>query len=351
MEECNHNEIESPPMEEEIEVLSIAEALLQLSTNFVPHVPTHADIATQVCSGDLESRVLLKIEKLTGNEINSLTGIPSKEMILLISSHVEEELALCPKRNLKVIERVLLTMMRIKLNITFAVLAILFGCTATTCSTIFIETVCALANTLQGTITFSSKEEIISNLPKCFRHFPKVRIVLDCTEIPVATPKCLKCRIATYSHYKGGHTIKYLVGLSPGGIITFLSKGYGGRTSDKIITEQSGIVEMLEPFVDTVMVDKGFLIDDICNDSFIEIVRPPFLKSSARQLSKGEVKSCRKISSSRVHVERMNQRIKLFKLLQVGKIPWSICGLTDKIMIIASGISNLSAGILADDKY
>lgn len=61
----------------------------------------------------------------------------------------------------------------------------------------------------------------------------------------VQKPKCLCCRIRTYSHYNGKHTVKFLTGISPGGIITFISKAYGGRVSDKAIFEQSNLIKKL----------------------------------------------------------------------------------------------------------
>lgn len=61
----------------------------------------------------------------------------------------------------------------------------------------------------------------------------KARVVLDCMEVSVSTPKCLRSNISMYSYCKKYHTIKYMVGASTGEIITFLSRGYGSRASDK----------------------------------------------------------------------------------------------------------------------
>ena len=40
-----------------------------------------------------------------------------------------------------------------------------------------------------------------------------------------------------------------------------LSKEFGGRTSDKMITKKSGIMEKLLP--DQILADKGFDVDDL----------------------------------------------------------------------------------------
>ena len=49
-------------------------------------------------------------------------------------------------------------------------------------------------------------------------------------------PKTLK-REETYNHYKSNNTGKYLVGIAPPGQIMFISKEFGGRSSDKAIVE------------------------------------------------------------------------------------------------------------------
>ncbi|KAF2905887.1 hypothetical protein ILUMI_00288 [Ignelater luminosus] len=45
---------------------------------------------------------------------------------------------------------------------------------------------------------------------------------------------------------------------TPAGLICFVSKAYLGRASDKSIFEQSKLIECLEPYRDYIIVDKGF---------------------------------------------------------------------------------------------
>ena len=58
-----------------------------------------------------------------------------------------------------------------------------------------------------------------------------------------------------YSSYKSGFTIKYLIAVAPLGFITFVSKAFGGRTSDGIGTNSSGFLNLIEPG-DEIMSDK-----------------------------------------------------------------------------------------------
>lgn len=137
--------------------------------------------------------------------------------------------------------------------------------------------------------------------------------------------------------------------VSPGGLLTFISKGYGGRASDKAIFEQSGLIDKLEPHIDSIMVDKSFLIDDICNNRFIKIERPLFLRKKT-QFSSTEAKKNIGVAKARVHVERANQRIRIFECLN-SPMPWNMVSLIDNIFSIICAIVNLQAPILSEARF
>ncbi|KAJ8671471.1 hypothetical protein QAD02_002730 [Eretmocerus hayati] len=180
--------------------------------------------------------------------------------------------------------------------------------------------------------------------------FENTRIVLDCTEIFIQKPQNLCCRIQVYSNYKGGDTIKFMTGVSPGGNMTFISKPYGGRYSDSAIFEQSGLVELLEPG-DGVMVDKGFLIDEMCEMHRLCLIRLPFLtKKNNRKFSAKESILTASIAKARVHVERFNQRIKVFDMLG-GVYPISLLPIIGEVFNLVCGTVNLSSPIIDDEKF
>jgi len=139
-----------------------------------------------------------------------------------------------------------------------------------------------------------------------------------------------------------------MLGVSPGGLITFISKAYGGRASDNVIFNQSNIVQLMNEH-DAIMVDKGFKIDDACNKYNLILIRSPFLRGK-KQFSKEEALLSRNIASARVHIERINQRIKTFKIFQ-NKFQWAHANLANDIMTIISAICNLSKPIFAEDKF
>ena len=70
-----------------------------------------------------------------------------------------------------------------------------------------------------------------NTIPACFKaHYPLTRVIIDCTEIFIQMPSSFRAQ--SQSH----NTAKDLVGISPSGMITFISHLYGGHVSDKAIT-------------------------------------------------------------------------------------------------------------------
>lgn len=74
-----------------------------------------------------------------------------------------------------------------------------------------------------------------------------VAIIVDCFDMRTARPSNLQACAQAFPHYKGMHTMKYLIGITPQGAVAFISKGWGGRASDKHITENCGLLYKLLP--------------------------------------------------------------------------------------------------------
>ncbi|KAJ8048797.1 hypothetical protein HOLleu_01263 [Holothuria leucospilota] len=67
------------------------------------------------------------------------------------------------------------------------------------------------------------------------KKYPSLRCTIDCTEVFIQRPRNLELQALTLSDYKHHNTIKFLVAISPNGI-SFLSKAWRGRASDRTIT-------------------------------------------------------------------------------------------------------------------
>lgn len=285
----------------------------------------------------------------TDKKLNTFTGLNSFKQLEVIENLVQRVHEDKRVRRLLLRDRIILTLMKMKNDMSYVVLSLLFGgVSSSALKTIFYEMLDVLSVVLKPAIRFIEMSTIVKNKPNIFKSFPNVRVILDCTEIPVSKPKCLCCRIKTYSHYKTAQTVKFMVGISPSGLITFISKAYGGRASDKIIFEQSGILKQLNRG-EAVMVDKGFLIDNACAMHGITVIRPPFLRNK-KQLSAEQVILNKCISKARVHIERANQRIKIFKILR-NRLNWPLIKKIDQIFTIVCAIVNLSSPLIAKDKF
>ena len=108
-----------------------------------------------------------------------------------------------------------------------------------------------------------SKAQIQTSLPMCFSKssYRNCTSIIDCFEIFIERPKNIRARAQTYSQYKHHNTTKYLISITPQGVISFVSNGWGGRTSDKHLTENCGYLEKLSSD-DLVLADRGFTVRD-----------------------------------------------------------------------------------------
>lgn len=95
-------------------------------------------------------------------------------------------------------------------------------------------------------------------IPRCFKpHFIACRVIINCTKVPCAVPNNTRAKVLMYSYYKGCYWAKFMVGITPNGIISFLSRLYGGRTTGPFITIDCVILHLLNRAY-LVLTDKGF---------------------------------------------------------------------------------------------
>ena len=237
----------------------------------------------------------------------------------------------------------LVVLMKIRLGISNKDLGYRFLVTAETISKIYRHWLPILAKQLKNFIIWPSKEALRKNLPSCFKNYKNCVSIIDCTEIYIQRPLNLEARAITWSNYKHTNTIKYFIGISPSGAVSFLSHGWGGRVSDKEITIKSGFLDMVE-YGDSVLADRGFLIKEELATRGAVLCIPSFTKGK-KQLPAKEVDESRKLANVRIHVERVIGRIKKFKILY-SIIPISQVDLLNDIMVVISGLVNLNSSVI-----
>ncbi|XP_041366779.1 uncharacterized protein LOC121381519 [Gigantopelta aegis] len=237
---------------------------------------------------------------LDNAKISALTGLCSVAVFMWVLSLV----SLCIKRirNVSPGDQLLLVLMKLKLNLTNRDLALRFNICPTQVSKILGQCLPIFAKKLKFLIQWPDKNTILKNLPNAFkRNYKKCRVVIDCAEIFLQRPSNLDARAKTWSNYKHHNTLKFLIGITPYGSVSFLSECWGGRVSDKEITEKSGFYNKLE-YGDLVLADRGFLTEEELAVHGASLAIPPFTRGK-KQLSQREIECSRRLSRARIHVE------------------------------------------------
>ena len=175
-----------------------------------------------------------------------------------------------------------------------------------------------LAQTLGKLVAWLPKENIMENMPKVFRKagHSRLKVIIGCSEVFIERPKSVNVQAATWSNYKARNTVKFLIGTSPTGYVTFLSECYSGRSSDKFITADSGFYDCLD-LCDEVMADRSFQIKEELILKFCTLSVPPGARVKA-QMTTAECKTTKDVANLRIQVEHAINRIKTFREFKVN---------------------------------
>lgn len=199
----------------------------------------------------------------------------------------------------------LLTLMKLRLNLSNYDLGFRFCIHETTVSRALTKWLQLMDVRLSTLIKWPERDQLQKTMPWCFRpHYGlNVTSIIDCFEIFIEKPSDLMSKTATWSTYKHHNTVKFLISVTPQGTVSFVSKGYGGRVSDKYITENSGYLDNLLPG-DVVLADRGCNVEDSVayRDATLNI--PSFTRGKS-QLAPEDVEGTRRLANVRIHVERV----------------------------------------------
>ena len=110
----------------------------------------------------------------------------------------------------------------------------------------------------------------------------------------------MRTQSQTWSEYQHHNTWKALIGISPDGAITFVSKLWSGCVSDKEVTQKCGVFALMEPG-DNIMAGRGFDIHYLLPPG-VGLNIPPF-KGTWNQLTPAEAEETAYIASLKIHVD------------------------------------------------
>ena len=191
---------------------------------------------------------------------------------------------------------------------------------------------------LRWLINWPNRNIIRRNLPSIFRkYYPNC-----CIETASSLDEAAAC----WSNYKHHHTVKYLIGITPNGTVSYLSDYYGGRTTDVFIVRDSGFLQKLQPR-DQVMSDRGFKIHDML--AFYQCtlaIRPS--KHTNIQMTTTNIQKTSRIENVRIYVEQAIARMKTFRIIK-HELPISLLSVVDNIVLLCAITTNFMEPLCSDD--
>ena len=237
-------------------------------------------------------------------------------------------------------DQLFLTLIKLRLDLKLVDLAFRFNISTGLVSRYFNTWICFLYPHPKEINWMPSTKQVEGTLPSAFREkYPSTYCIIDGSEIFMETPSDLHMQSSTWSNYKHHNTMKFLIGCTPNGCISFISQLYVGSISDVELTRVSGLLNHLEdkPGV-SIMADRGFTIKDMLAEKGVKLNIPPFMEGH-KQLTAPEISEGRKIASVRIHVERAIGRMKCFQILK-NTIPITMAGIANQIVRVCAYLTN-----------
>ncbi|KAK4325799.1 hypothetical protein Pmani_003632 [Petrolisthes manimaculis] len=147
----------------------------------------------------------------------------------------------------------------------------------------------------------------------------------------------------------------YFLGDDEQGCVSFISQGWGGRTSDKYITEHCGFLSNIIPG-DVILADRGFDIAESVALMQASVELPTFM-GGKKQLSGVDVIKTRNIANVRIHVERVIGMVRQKYKILGGPLPVDYAmrvdnnGMStiDKIATVCCALMNLCPSVISVD--
>lgn len=288
-------------------------------------------------------------------KVKHYTGLTYAILIALfnyLSPHIPEN----SKSALTKFEKLMLVLIKLRLNLSMQDLGYRFKVSTSCVSKTFQDLIHIMYVRMKCFILWPEREELQISMPMEFRKYfgVKVSVIIDCFEVFIERPSNLLARAETWSNYKHHNTVKFLIGITPQGAVSFLSKGWGGRVTDKHITENCGLLSKLLPG-DIVLADRGFDIKESVGLNCAEVKIPAFTRGK-KQLSPLEIEQTRKIAHSRIHVERVIGLVRNKYTILQSTIPidYLHCNkdtvpTIDKIATVCCGLSNMCDSVVPFD--
>lgn len=302
----------------------------------------------------LDAKLSLKAFENDNEKTKFYTGLPTFAILMSVFNLISNHITSGPRSKLPKFNELLLVLMRLRFNFTLQDLAYRFSISLSTASRIFHKWLDVMDIRLKFLIRWPGRHELRQTMPATFKsNFGnKVAVIMDCFEVFIDRPSSLIARAMTWSTYKHHNTVKFLIGITPQGVISFISSAWCGRVSDKHLTEHSDFLKNLLPG-DIVLADRGFDIADSVGYYGASLKLPAFTRGK-NQLLATDVEETRKIANVRIHVERVIGLVRRKYTILQSTLPVELISAksgdsrapVDKIATVCCALTNLSDSII-----
>lgn len=144
------------------------------------------------------------------------TGLPNWLILISVFSLIKDYPFQSPKCVFNTFQQFLLTLMRLRLDLSGKDLAYRFGIHESTVSRTLLNVLDVLYNRLSPLITWPDRDALRKTIPIDFRkHCPKCAVIIDCLETFLEQAENVLACAQTYSSYKHHNIVKYLIGITP----------------------------------------------------------------------------------------------------------------------------------------
>ncbi|KAI7808568.1 uncharacterized protein LOC130555783 [Triplophysa rosa] len=360
---CNEDKEDNEEMDsdEEISLTRISQAEKPVK-NVPMKSPDYQSSLEALKKENMELRE--SVEKMSLNEasfrndpekVRFYTGLPNyfvfETVMLLLVPHMKGD----KNGKLSKFQQLLLTLMRLRLDLRNQDLAYRFGITVATVTRTVHRIISIMFTTLVPTAVFwPSRVELRKNLPTALRStYPDCAVIIDCFRVSLEKEDVNQPVVSTAftmpTQSALVNELKYVIGVAPQGVVTFVSGGSPGHVSDKNLVESCGLLCKLLPG-DVVLAERDFDIGDLVNARKAEL---KITSTSSQSILDAEACSMAGTYLDRLNVHRhVEQVIKMVKrryCMLTGPVesPFTVIDRTsnvstfDKIVQVACALNNL----------
>uniref|UniRef100_A0A8C4QWV8 Zgc:113019 n=1 Tax=Eptatretus burgeri TaxID=7764 RepID=A0A8C4QWV8_EPTBU len=325
-------------------ILSLQPVILQTRFFFFGHISSDTNESISPVSFEQDK-----------DKVKFYTGLPSYVTLMMIFSLIEPFIPISNKISMTAFQKYVLVLMKLKMNLHFQDLAYRFRLSKPMVSKTFRSVINIMFYRLKSLIFWPDREMLQKTMPMDFRQSfgDNVVVVIDSFEILIDKPSNLLARSQTWSSCKHHNTVKFLIGMAPQGMITFLSKSWGGRASDGCITANCGLLDKLLP-QDIVLSGRTYDVSKSAGHMRAEPKVPAFRKGD-NQLCPIEVELTNRTAHVHMHVERVLRFLRNKYTILGGLLPidFVMCDaaeadvpLIDKIVTVCCALVNVCESVV-----